>query len=125
MCTSCQDLLTVLDTADPRNNLVATWKCDEQGSYKKSAAEIYRVDIEKHPGDSSRVLIYNFYNIDAVAEAVLNGRILTLPEQNLEGGYKVSGRGEIQADWDEITWSYAVDDGSGQSNEVTAVYTKM
>ena len=122
--SSCEDLLTELDTGDPRENLVDTWKCDEQNAYYKSAREVYYVEISKHPNDTSRVLIYNFFNVDADAEAILQGKTLILPQQILEGGYQVSGTGEISGNWKEILWTYQVDDGSGIPNEVSAVYTK-
>ncbi len=121
--TSCEDLLTN-DTGDQRGNLVDTWKCDEQNGYYKSVKEIYYVEISKHPTDSARILIYNFYNVDANAEAILQGKTLTLQQQTLQGGYQVSGTGEVQGNWNEILWSYKVDDGSGVSNNVNAVYTR-
>ena len=57
--TSCEDLLTDLDSGDPRDKLVDTWKVDETSGYYKSALEVYYVEISKHPYDTSRVVIYS------------------------------------------------------------------
>ena len=124
-CVTCDDLLDNLDTGDPRNRLVDAWKCDEDSTYYKSGLEIYWVNISKHPTDSVRILISNFYNVDTDAEAILSGRKLTLPLQTLQSGYTVSGSGDVQADWDEIIWSYSVNDGSGMTNNARAIYTRL
>jgi hypothetical protein len=124
--SSCEDLLTDLESGDPRNKLEDTWKVDETpGGGKKSAEETYRVEISKHPYDSTRVVISNFYNVQADAQAVLSGSTLTLPLQTLEGGYTVRGSGQIQGvKADEIIWTYRVDDGSGAEERFTAVYSR-
>ena len=103
------------------------WKVDETGAVKKSVLEIYRVEIEEHPADSSRIIISNFYNVgdNARAEAVLTGTTLNLPGQVLPGGFTVEGSGNILNDWNTISWSYSVDDGSGVPVSVTAIYTRL
>ena len=124
--SSCEDLLTNLDSGITREKLIDTWKVDETPGSYKSALEVYWVEISEHPYDTSRVIIYNFYNVDADAEAVLSGSTLNLPVQTLEGGYTVSGSGEIQGSKaNEIIWTYSVDDGSGVEDKVTAVYTRL
>ncbi len=123
---SCEDLLNGLDSGDPRDKLVDTWKVQEFLVPLKSALEPYWVEIEKHPDDSTRVIIYNFYNVDADAEAVLSGNNLSLPLQLLEGGYEVSGSGQIRgSNANEILWSYTVDDGSGESIRYSSLYTRL
>ena len=121
---ACEDLLNILDTDDQRSRLVDAWKCDESSTYK-SELEIYWVEISKHPTDSSRILISNFYNVNTNAEAILSGMELTLPPQTLQGGFTVTGKGDIHDDWNKITWSYSVDDGSGETSNVTAIYTRL
>jgi hypothetical protein len=126
MFSSCEDLLTDPDGGNMREKLVDTWKVDETESPLKSSMDNYWVEISKNPYDSNRVIIYNFYNVDADAEAVVNGYTLTLPAQTLEGGYKVSGSGQIQGSKaNEIIWTYTVDDGSGVAVSVSAVYTRL
>lgn len=122
--SSCEDLLT--DSGDLRDKLVDTWKVDETAVPQKSALEVYWVEISKHPYDTSRVVIYNFYNVDADAEAILSGSTLNLPLQTLEGGYDVSGSGQIKGSKaNEIIWTYTVDDGSGVAENISAVYTRL
>jgi hypothetical protein len=126
LLSSCEDLLTDPDGGNMRERLVDTWKVDETESPRKSSKDIYWVEISKHPYDSNRVIIYNFYNVDADAEAVVNGYTLSLPAQTLEGGYEVSGSGQIQGSRaNEIIWTYTVDDGSGVAASVSAVYTRL
>ncbi len=123
--TSCEDLLDV-DSGDPRDKLVDTWKVTETSGNYKSALEVYYVEISKHQYDSARVVIFNFYNVDAAAEAVLQGNTLSLPHQILEGGYTVSGSGQIQGSKaNEIIWTYTVYDGSGEENNVSDFYTRL
>ncbi len=100
------------------------WLCNESGGYKKSALETYYVEINPHPGDSTKVIISNFFNVDDDAEAGISGTTLTLPGQTLEGGFTVHGSGVISKNYTQIDWVYFVDDGSGEDNRVTAVYTK-
>jgi len=124
--SSCEDLLSDLDGGDPRDKLIDTWKVEETIGSKKSASEVYWVEIFKHPSDSSKVVIFNFYNVDADAEAVLNGNTLSLPLQDLDGGFTLSGNGEIQGSKaNEIIWTYVVDDGSGVYENITEVYTRL
>ncbi len=124
--TSCEDILNNMDGGDPRDKLVDTWKVDESLLPYKSAMEIYWVEISKHPYDSTRVIIYNFFNVDADAEAVVSGSNLSLPAQTLQGGFGVSGSGQVQGiKADEIVWTYTVDDGSGQPDQYTAVYSRL
>lgn len=124
---SCEDLLQDLDAGITRESLVDTWKVEEtQGGYK-SSEEVYWVEISLHPSDTARLIIYNFYNIDADAEAILlNGTRLDLPAQELEGGYTVNGSGEIQGNrGNQILWTYMVDDGSGIPVQFNATYTRL
>ena len=125
-CISCEDLLSNLNQ-DARSRLIDAWKVDESGSSYKSGLEIYWVEISKHPTDSARILISNFYNVggQSSAKATLAGRALTLPLQTLTGGFSISGSAEIQEDWNKITWTYSVDDGSGIPDGITAVYTRL
>ena len=124
--SSCEDLLPGKGD-DARDLLVDAWRVTENPAPGKSADEVYWVDITRHPLDTARIIISNFYNIGAnsLAEAVLSGMTLTLPSQLLPGGFIVSGSGDIAADWVSIDWIYNVDDGSGQHETFTAEYQKL
>jgi hypothetical protein len=123
---SCEDLLGP-DAVSDRDRLIDTWKVIESSSPLKSAQGAYWVEIEKDPDQPDMIRIYYFHGLgeDIYAEAVLNGRTLTLASQTLEGGWIVQGSGEVQNSWDEIIWTYTVDDGSGMLEEVEAVYTRL
>ena len=124
--SSCEDLLTDLEGGDPRDKLVDTWRVQDTANGKKSALEVYWAEISRHNTDSSRIVIHNFYNVSSDAEAVLSGSKLTLPLQELEGGFTVSGSGAIQGSKaNEIIWNYSVDDGSGVAESISEVYTRL
>jgi hypothetical protein len=122
----CEDLLTDLGNGDLRDKITGSWLCDESEGYLKSVEETYHVEIFLDPDDSTKVLIFNFFNLDPdiSAEAILSGSRLILPSQTLEGGFTISGSGLIAKSNTRIDWEYSVNDGSGKNYELTAVYTK-
>ena len=124
--SSCEDLLPGQGD-DPRDLLVGAWRVTENPAPGKSGDEVYWVDITRHPLDTTRIVISNFYNIGAnsLAEAELSGMKLTLPSQLLPGGFMISGSGDIAGDWKTIDWTYNVDDGSGQPETFSAEYKKL
>ncbi|MBN2215567.1 MAG: hypothetical protein JW723_15135 [Bacteroidales bacterium] len=125
--TSCELIDDLGPNADGVSRLEGQWKCDENSqNYKKSTMGIYYVYISPHPGDTTRVLISNFYQLgDHVeASAKLSGQTLILDSQNLPGDFRiVSGSGSISSNFKTINWSYKVDDGSGDLDNATATYT--
>ena len=127
LLNSCEDILGDLNGRLSQDMLVDTWKVEENTGSYKSAEEVYWVEIEAHPSDTGRIVIYNFYNVEAEAEAILAGGMeLIIPEQVLEGGYTVTGRGEAQGNRaNQIIWTYTVDDGSGIPENITAIYTRL
>lgn len=126
--TSCE----LIDDAGPADNAISKlegqWRCDETSqNFKKSTMSIYYVYISPHPGDTTRVLISNFYQLgDHVgASARVNDQTLTLDAQNLPGEFRiVSGSGTVSASFKTINWSYRVDFGGGDIDNVSAVYTR-
>ena len=124
--TSCEDALPGIEGGDPRDRLVDTWKVEDTAGGKKSGMGVYYVDISKHFNDSSRIVIHNFYDVSSEAEAILSGTKLTLPIQQLEGGFTISGKGEILGvKSNEIIWTYTVDDGSGTAESISELYTRL
>ena len=115
------------DSANTAARIEGQWKCDERSSiYNKSTLEIYTVYITIHHADSSKILIDNFYKLgeNVQVEAAINRMKLTIPSQTTFDGYIVKGEGTVNKNYDEINWTYTVDDGSGQTDQVTAVYTR-
>ena len=125
--SSCEDLLGDLNPGFSREMLVDTWKVEETHSKYKSEEEVYWVEISLHPTDTNKVIIYNFYNIEADAEAIFSSGInLELRQQTLKGGFTVRGAGQIQGNkGNQIIWNYSVDDGSGEPDNINATYTRL
>jgi hypothetical protein len=126
LAISCEDLPGP-DTGDDRDKLVDTWKVMDESEPLKSGQINYWVEIEKDPDQQDMIRIYSFNYLgeDIYARASLSGSTLTLAQQYLPGGWTVQGSGEIQNGWNEIHWTYTVDDGSGMLERVTAVYTRI
>ncbi|MBN2611496.1 MAG: hypothetical protein JXB00_08065 [Bacteroidales bacterium] len=128
--SSCELIDDLASGEDSVSKLEGQWKCDENSeNYKKSTMdETYEVYISPYPGDSTRVIISNFYHLgdDVEATARLSGQTLTLSNQSLPGGFTIlSGSGTISSSFKQITWSYRIDDGSGDIDNATATYTKI
>ena len=124
--TSCIDFTGDGLVTDGRDAIIDSWKCTESDTYLKSAMSVYWVHIFEHPIDSSRILIYNFFDLDEdiAAEAIVSGKNISLPDQTLEGGFTFHGSARISREADRIDWTYYLDDGSGKDTEITAVYTR-
>ncbi len=105
--------------------LEGEWSCDENSEIFKATASIYSVTISPDPDNVNGVIIDNFYGINAAVYASVSGTSLTISEQTAEGGYTIIGSGTISANYQQIDWTYTVDDGSGVIDHVTAVYSKI
>ena len=104
--------------------LEGEWTCDETSEIYKSTAEVYAVTISADADNPSGVIIDNFYGLNVAVKANISGMTLTIPNQNAEGGFTVSGSGSISSNYEKINLNYTVDDGSDVIDHVTAVYTK-
>lgn len=124
LSTECEDPLNTGNSYNIVQQLEGIWKCDENSSIFKSTTDIYSVYISPSNVDSTEVFIENFYALgnDTEALAKVSGNSITLPRQTLPGGYIVRGNGTISSNLKEISWKYYVDDGSGQEDEVDALY---
>jgi hypothetical protein len=135
---SCELIDDTPGTGDVRDRIEGQWKCDENSQIYKSAKSenshiykstesIYYVYIDPDPSDTTKVIISNFYNLgfDNYVYAKLNSLNLSISPQTTKDGFKIlSGSGNILSNYKEISWSYRVDDGSGEVDNVTATYTK-
>lgn len=125
MLNSCELLNEDTPAASVIDNIEGQWDVDETNSLK-STAERYIVYISPDSDDDTKVLISGFYHLGDNVEAVatVSGSTLTLSRQDLPGGYTiVSGTGTISSNYKQISWSYSIDDGSGEIDNATAVYT--
>jgi hypothetical protein len=121
-CEETQDLIGNITV----QKLVGSWDCYEDVARKKSTLESYTVEIVADPENASGILIYGVYGLgnDVYAKADVAGSTITIND-NVAGGFQISGTGIIASDYKEINWTYSVDDGSGVDDHFTAVYTKV
>lgn len=120
-CEIADDLVGVNATVA---KLEGEWTCDENSEIYKSTSSVYSVTISPDPDDDNGVIIDNFYGVNAAVYASVSGMNLIISNQTAEGGYEISGSGIIASNYEEINWTYNVDDGSGVIDHVTALYTK-
>jgi hypothetical protein len=121
---SCETIDTLTGSAATVAKLEGEWTCDEQSEIFKATSEVYTVTLSADADNTSGVIIDNFYGLNASANANVIGMSLIIPNQNVEGGFSVSGSGTISSNFEKINLSYTVDDGSGTVDHCTAVYTK-
>ncbi len=112
--------------------LKGRWSVEEESEHFKSQQYTYEVTISISPQDSSRIIISNFYQLGTNAEAIgeVQGNRIQLLENQTISGYGesyavISGDGTITDDFQNINWSYSIDDGSGNPDNATAIYTKI
>lgn len=80
---SCEKLSD--NPADPRDNIVDTWKCVET-SQAFGGQTTYSVDVSKDSKDSTKVWLDNFYNLNGFkVYAKISGLNLTIPVQTIDG----------------------------------------
>jgi hypothetical protein len=118
---SCEDETA---TDDPRDKIVDTWNCKENGSI--SGTTSYAVEISKSPSDSTKVFIDNFYGLGPGIKvtAKMNGLSLIISSQTVDGNL-ISGSGSISSSYKTISWTYKVNDGGGEIDNVTAAYSRI
>jgi hypothetical protein len=108
---------------EKRTSVIGTWQCVEVGTV--STPNPYFVDIAYDYNDTTRLILYNFYNIGYSSEIIAEyeGNKITLISQ-VVGGYSFVGEGVVSSNYKEIEWQYEVDDGSGMIDYVSAVYSR-
>jgi hypothetical protein len=121
---SCETIDELTGSAATVAKLEGEWTCDEQSEIFKATAEVYTVTLSADADNNAGVIIDNFYGLNASAKANVSGMSLIIPNQDVEGGFSVSGSGTISSNFEKINLTYTVDDGSGTVDHVTAVYTK-
>lgn len=119
---SCE-LLEDPDPSDPRDNFVGNWNVNEVSSLYGTTN--YNVTIIYDPGNSSQVLIKNFYHFGLEIEtyAIPTLTSITVPEQSV-CNHTVKGAGKLSSNKNSIDWTYSANDGADIDN-VTATFTKQ
>jgi hypothetical protein len=131
--TAFISLLLILNSCEVADNLLngtvgeleGDWSCNETSEIFKSTSSVYTVTISADPDNLNGVIIDNFYDVNISVKATVSGRSFVISNQNAQDGYTVYGSGTINANNDEITLNYVVNDGSTQDDHVSAVYTKL
>jgi hypothetical protein len=121
---SCE-LITDNTNQSVAEKLEGRWQVEESPIDFKSAKDAYIVYIDIYQVDSNTIAIDNFLDLNAGSvSATISGSILTIPTQELSGGWTVYGTGVISNNYQTITWNYYVDEGSGSWHQSNPVYTK-
>jgi hypothetical protein len=121
MTWSCE-LIEDPDPSDPRDNYTGNWTVNEVSSLY--GTNNYYVSIIYDPGNSTQVLIKNFYHFGLEIEtyAIATNSSLTVPQQ-IVCNHTVKGNGNLITK-SRMEWSYTVNDGADIDN-VTATFTKQ
>jgi hypothetical protein len=106
---------------DIRDQLEGKWSVTEDNNLKST--DYYNVTISKSLSDTSKILINNFYAINATVEAEISDLNLSIPQQTVSG-FTFHGYGTVSGNMKKIEWSYTVDHNNGFIDQVTATYNK-
>lgn len=115
---SCEDLT---DSLSPRDKIADTWKCAETDSH--GSTDNFLVEITADNTTLTGVKIQNFNNLNITVKATLASSIITIPSQVVDG-FTISGSGTIKSNYEQISLTYSIEDGSGDKENYGAVCTK-
>jgi len=108
-------------TLSMAERLEGRWKVEETDL----KAGWYYTEIFISPIDSNRIMIDNFYGLEAGSiYAEISGMRLIVPEQVFANDFTVRGSADISSGYDQMNWVYDIDDGSGIWESFSAVYVK-
>ncbi|MCK4661921.1 MAG: hypothetical protein KAT68_03570 [Bacteroidales bacterium] len=119
---SCND-----DDDNIYKSIEGTWIVEEHNSVTGMSNYQAYIDIGDNEPPVLYIQIDNFHNlgVDKVVYAGMEGNKITIGQQIVFGsGESVNGNGEISSDKKNINWDYEVDDGSGETEYVTAYYKR-
>jgi hypothetical protein len=105
---------------DSRDVYVGSWDVIESGPAKG-----YNVSIEKDPGNSSQILLYNFHNLlsQNYVYAIVTGDKFTIPRQEVgQLQIFIEGTAEYFSKDEMIEVEYSADDGAQLDNYSAAFY---
>lgn len=110
------------ESNDERDYITGTWKCQELDQSNNPIN--FEAVISKHTSDTTKIWVDNFSGLGkGIKVSVgMGGHLLTVSQQTVDGN-KISGSGNISSSYNQINWTYSIDDGGGKVN-YTAVFTK-
>lgn len=110
---SCADENKPSDPGSVQDRYLGVWNVTENTG--NNAPQFYTVEILAG-ADVNTILIEDLYNdADVQVEADIQGTQITIPMQSTVG-YTFSGDGSANADFDQISLSFTVNDGTGDDN---------
>ena len=120
----CVALVSCTTTNEPKvySNIIGSWHCAESSPY---GSRNYLVDIDRNRTDTTQYLLSNFYNqgdTDFIF-AHMNGKNLTITQQQIVSLTVKSGTGLVSTDFKRIELDYNMFDGSTEI-KVHAIYTR-
>lgn len=113
-CTKENDLL---DDGDIREEFTGDWTAIDNCS-----KQTYGINITIDDDNSSQVIINNYANLGYSAEAVIAGNSIYVGNQEIGGGYSISGNGKLTGSI--ISWSSYNFVTEGDANQCICTYTK-
>lgn len=114
-CTKENDLL---GDGDIREEYVGNWTANDQ-----CAKQTYGVNIGLDGSNSTQVIISNFANLGYSAEAIVAGNSIYVENQEIGGGYSVSGNGKLTGSI--ITWTSYNFETEGDVTNCICTYTEQ
>ena len=111
---SCQQDLGDLNRASAVENILGKWHViRDEGDIQQE----YQVEITENTEVENGIVLHNFYNNGADANATVKDMEITLPSQQL-GNFTIQATGIISQDFQRIDWNITVD-----GEHVTATFT--
>lgn len=103
------------------DNLAGSWVVNENGNFGNTS---YTVQIQESPATVNQIVISNFYNLGAGADAIanINGSTVTVPIQNVST-FEIEGTGTLSGS-NIISLNFTANDGQAVDN-VSARFTKQ
>ncbi|OFX24786.1 MAG: hypothetical protein A2033_03920 [Bacteroidetes bacterium GWA2_31_9] len=114
---------------DPRDKITGTWTCKETS--EDFGATTFTVSLRNHSSDNSKIWIDNIYNLSTSEStrsvyAILSDMSLSIPSQTVVNDAQIiTGNGSISSNYKTINFSYTANDGSGDLDHITAIFTKQ
>lgn len=96
---------------NPALELTGTWQCRETSEKLPPAS--YSVNISSASSSGEEIYVSNFYQLGQSVKVriLIQGYYLSIPVQDA-GGFTITGYGNINGRFDQISLTYTVDDQS-------------
>ena len=108
-----------------RDDYLGLWQCEEYDANQQLIAT-FQIEIIAHPSAEDKILMDNFTQLGFgfQAEAIVINTSIEIPQQFVSSA-EVSGSGFITNAHNGLELQYSFDDGSGQSETITAACAKL